>query len=400
MLLRDLQRASFRGVPFLVPSDETSEGRTTLDHLYPDSNFRYAEDNGGIPPKFKISAIVAEPNLPAKLRALRNALTAQGPGTLKHPWCGSQFVQVDGDYSIKRSDKTSGHVELEIKFLVTGPPQFPRLASGIAAVVTGLRANSLLTLFAEFKASLQPALSHVSFELFTTAIVEAGEQLAASFRSASPAPDRIVRDAGILAADPERLGTLFVESISAAFDDDTISEAALVEGFVALVDIGAAQAADAEAIQPTTIDLSQRRLNMALLAATIETAGFLGLCEAVAGRKYLTADDVERDEVRVTERYEAIQGRDLAVTVRDALREIYVATSEVLRDSIVRLPRIVALDVGHFPASVLAYLLYEDKRQPSNVKTVENRVTTLVALNLEQTPLLLTGETDVVMQET
>lgn len=386
-------------MPFLVPSDTLEEGRTSIDHLYPDSFFRYAEDNGGIPPKFALSMIVAEPNLPAKLRALRRALTAQGPGTLKHPWCGSQFVQVDGAYSIKRNDKTSGYVELEVKFLVTGPPQFPGLVSGIAAVVSGLSASSLLTLFAEFQAGLQPVLSHVSSERLTEAIVEAGEQLAANFRSASPAPDRIVREAGILASAPDRLGSLFVESIRAAFDDASISEATLVEGFVALADIGTAQAETAAAIEPTTLDLAQRRLNMALLAATVETAGFLGLCEAMAGRTYLTADDVERDEQRLTERYENLHARDLAVTVRDALREIYVATSEVLRDSTVRLPRIIALDVQNYPASVLAYLLYEDKRQSGNVKTVENRVTTLVALNLAQTPLLLAGDTDVVMQE-
>ena len=428
MLLRDLQRASFRGVPFLVPSDELSEGRTALDHLYPDAFFRYAEDNGGIPPKFKISAVLAEPNLPAKVRALRRALTQQGPGTLKHPWIGAQFVQVDGAFTIKRSDKEAGQVDIEIKFLVTGPPQFPSLASGISAVVSGLAATAVVDLFREFVAAygdpfplgavsvagnraddrqrpreratgVVDALSAKSLSLVSDAIGDLGTVLVAHMGSASAAPARIVEQSGLLAHDSTAFSTLMVQSIRSAFDDETIEDRVLTSGFSSLADAAVEIVAQASDIVATTVDLANRKVALAILGGYAQAAAFIGLAESVAVRRYDTADEVETDEILLVSHYELLQERDLPASVRAALRDIYVAASEVLRDAAVRLPRIVSVPAFNTPASVLAYMLYEDRFERGNVVIVEDRAAMLVKLNLDQTPLLLAGDAAVVMRD-
>lgn len=384
MLLRDLRSASFRGVPFLVPSDTVEEGRTTLDHLYPDSSFRYAEDNGGIPPEFALSIILAEPNLPAKYRALRAALTRPGPGTLKHPWYGNQFCQLDGKFKVKRDDKHAGYLEIEAKFLVTGPPLFPALvSSGIPAVVGNLASAAVIAIWDAFSRTYSASgVSARTVSSLSDRVVAIGDALVTAFGSASSTPARIVTDAGYLARDAAALGQRMVTSLEAPFDDDTISDAQMIAGFTALNDLAVSMADDADAMETDTLDKAARADLTRTLAAHLEAASFAGLARAMAIAAYATADDVERDEVALADRYGTLQARTLAEAIEIAVRDIHVAAADVLRDSAVRLPRLTTLRVNNYPASVLAYMLYDD----------DSATQTLVDLNLDQTPVLLGGD--------
>lgn len=417
MLLHQLQRASFRGVPFLVPDDKLDEGRHVVMHEYPDSNQRYAEDNGRDTPIFNVSAIVAEPGLPGKLSALRRALAAEGPGTLKHPWAGSQFVQVD-KVSIKRSDKNGGYVELEIKFVTTGPPQFPGLISSIPAAVSALVSSAIVDIFKQFvldfgdptSISTPPsaipsipglvnALSATSFSVITTAFepfAETLQLLAPASFAATVFEERI----GELIANPVLLSDVLTTALRAPLTtDDSIPSRQLVNAYAELSDAAVAVSDLAESIQPTTLDLGNRKTALAILSGYIQAAVFINLAEAVAVTTYDTADDVERVETLLTNHAELLQERDLSTVVRAALTDIYVAASEVLRDAAVRLPRLVTVSAFNTPASVLAYMLYEDRFEAGTEQIVEDRAAALIKLNLNETPLLFPGEVTVLMRE-
>lgn len=435
MLPKDLHKASFRGVPFLAPSDETSEGRTTIDHRYPDSNFRYAEDNGGIPPKFAISAILCEPNLTGKLRSLRRALTAQGPGTLKHPWCGTQFVQVDGDYTISRDQKHAGYVELKIKFLVTGPPVFPSIVSGISAVVSGLAASAVAEIFNAFVAAYGSPFTSTRVNSGTLVdnlstrsrqdVSDAAEEIAtalAPVASASASGAIIAKQPGVIVESPALFADHMAVAIRAPLEISgdlgpapatrtarqeasptvpmaEISDGVLISTYRDLFEFGEDLSERSDAIVTTTLDRANRQVAMAILASTVQSAAFACLAEAVATATYLTADDVERAELMLTEKHESLQRQDLTATVRKALDEIYVAASAVLRDASVRLPRIVTVSASNTPASVLAYMIYEDRFAPDSIKRVADRAVTLVALNLAQPPTLFSGSVNAVVQD-
>lgn len=142
MLLRDLSPASFRGVRFYVPKDTLEEGRRTIDHQWVDSNRRYAEDNGFIPPEFKLNIILAGPNLAGQVASLRAALNTPGPGTLKHPWAGVHRCAVKGPFRIEREDRDAGVIQLEVTFLRDDGPVFIAVLSGIPAVVAGLASGA------------------------------------------------------------------------------------------------------------------------------------------------------------------------------------------------------------------------------------------------------------------
>lgn len=381
MLPADLQPASFKGAPFLVPHDEVEEGRNAVTHEYPDASFRYVEDNGLIPPKFSISAILHGADLPAKLNRLRSALNSPGPGLLKHPYYGAQFVQVDGCFKVRRDDKQAGVIELEIKFAVTGPPMLPGIVSGIAAVVTGLSTSALTTMFAAFTATYGSPRAAGTLSRAATAISTFAATLNQSFSSAGDGPVRLMANAGNLARNIADAEPIFYDAFRAPFDDDTIPSRDLVLGFDAAGQVAAEIADEASAISATTLDLAIRRSALMALGATLQAASFVSLADAMAGNTYTTSESVEADEMRLTEAFALVQGRELDASVHEDMVSIHTAASEVLRDAAVRLPRLTTIETSPIPASILAYNLYES----------DATLATIVDLNLDRDPVLMFG---------
>lgn len=237
MHLRDLSPASFRGVAFLCPKDTAEEGRNSIKHSYPDASHRYVEDNGLIPPEFKLTAILHGADLPAKVRSLRGALNTPGPGTLRHPYYGSHLCAVIGPYHVSRSDDDSGVVTFEITFAVTGAAIFPGLVGAIPAVVTGLALSTISSI-----ASLLPAafgagpLSSVSRDVIGAGMAGIGTALNGQFSSVDAS--RMIEQASNLASDPDRFGSLLDSAMSGAIgaDEGTISSARLASGFQSTFD--------------------------------------------------------------------------------------------------------------------------------------------------------------------
>lgn len=389
MLLHHLSPASFRGVRFLVPSDTAEAGRNTIRHAYPDKSFHYLEDNGLHPDEFKILAILHGPTLPNQLRALVAALKRPGPGLLKHPYLGSQFVQVDGKYRLQRDDRDAGIIEIEIPFSVTGPARLPGAVSGIPAAVSGIASAALTSLFEAFSSRYGDPTTAASVNVVASSVADLGDEIDAQFASAGTAGAELSARAARFASDGPNLGTTLERAIrTPAFDDDTYSAEALVAGFGSVADVAASICDTAAAITPDTLDKARRQECLTLLGGYAQAGAFLGIVQGVVSRTYATADDVARDEERLTDLINALQERDLDASVHRALLEVYTAASEVLAEVAVRRPRLGSLTTQPIPASVLAYAMTEsDEIAP-----------TLVTLNLLQPPVLMTGEVTVLME--
>lgn len=160
--LDDLRAASFRGAHFLCPNDHLEEGRNVIAHHYPGSSVLFAEDNGGYPPEFTLTCIIHGPNWLADYSRLRTALNRPGPGTLKHPWYGSQTCAAK-KWRAKRRDDDLGVIELEVCFLATTPSAiFPAQITGIAASISTLAAGAIGAIFTGFSAGFSVPTSPYS----------------------------------------------------------------------------------------------------------------------------------------------------------------------------------------------------------------------------------------------
>src|SRR5262249_17175847 len=111
---------------------------------------RYAEDNGGTPPEFHITAYLHGLTLLADFARLRAALNTPGPGTFRHPWYGAQICAVRGPWKVMRDDRDARVLELEICFLVPGPPAYPSITPSVAASIAYLSTQAVESAWAPF----------------------------------------------------------------------------------------------------------------------------------------------------------------------------------------------------------------------------------------------------------
>jgi prophage DNA circulation protein len=395
--LVDLIPSSFRGVRFLVPRDSASEGRNSIRHLFPDSSQAYVEDNGLIPPEFTLTAILHGNNLLAQFAALRNALNTPGPGTLYHPWYGPQFCAVKGPWKVTREDSDSGVLTLEICFWVTGPAQFPNRVSGIAAQVTSLSATFVNTAWNEFVSQYgtTPAFSDVSLTTIGAAITDVVSQFAplAGATGVNLAMTHLTDEPERFAASGTDLGTQMQMLFRAPFED--LATTYLGQDIVtALQAVDAATSrtiATADAIPNignvmTTADYVARASALYTYSTFVRMATVSSMAEAMSSTVYTTANDVANSEALLLALYTSVPIDGVPVDTANALAAVVDAAMGVLAAEELQLPKIELLKfIDEYPASILAYLLYED----------DARTQTLVDLNLSQNPVLFERSADV-----
>jgi len=125
-----LVEASFRGVPFRVRSETLTEGgRKIILHEYVNSSERFVEDQGQIPPKFRVTAFVHGTNFKALAQRLETALNQEGSGKLVLPTFGNVTVYAL-PYSKDSSQQSVGEITFELEF-ATGRPAAGPIASGV-----------------------------------------------------------------------------------------------------------------------------------------------------------------------------------------------------------------------------------------------------------------------------
>lgn len=114
-MIEKLQPASFRGIPFLVNTETKSGGKKTVTHEFVNSNKRFTEELGELPPNFSIEAIVHGENAITERRNLERVLNMSGKGDLVHPVYG--LLQVKSTtYSVTSNQTNIGEYRFSIEF--------------------------------------------------------------------------------------------------------------------------------------------------------------------------------------------------------------------------------------------------------------------------------------------
>lgn len=393
MHIDDLHPASFRGASFLAPRDTTTEGRNSIVHDYPDQTMRYVEDNGAIPPCFDVTAFLHGKNLPGQLASLRSALMRPGPGVLRHPVFGTQFVSVDQTYSINHTQRDSGVIELSIKFITTGPPISPGLTTGIAAVVSQLSANALQEAFDTFVHAYGPPTLPYSIATVASNITSIASSLTTAFEQVSGSSKQIVSKAGVLAQNMKLSNSLWVDAYRAPIDDESIPSANLVRGYKNVRASSQEVLRNAKKIAASTKDLEVRKGALTMISEYNELAAFLSLSEAMASREYMTSDEVAADETDLETAHSDLRNRNLPIEQHNAAFNVFIATTDILERASVRLPRLTEIDAEDTPASVLAYSLYE--QDGMNYSEIPSKVDSIVDLNPTLNPATLGKETSI-----
>lgn len=115
----EYQQGSFRGAKFRSESHERQGGRRLGIHEMPSRNEPVIEDLGRRAREFSIDCHVIGADYRAARDALIDALDADGPGLLVHPWYGQIMVAVQ-DYTSAESTTEGGMCRFSISMIEAG----------------------------------------------------------------------------------------------------------------------------------------------------------------------------------------------------------------------------------------------------------------------------------------
>lgn len=163
-----LQRASWRGVPFGVEQESSTHGRRKARHDYPYRDTAWFEDQGKLPPTFRIqgfligdSAVYGGGDVQGQRKRMQRAAEASGTGVLLHPSLGRLTVDLLDLTFVSRWDE-GNILEVQFTFAQGSTQVFPAIAGALGDLVNdaaGLADAAGLQAFSDALAPIQSGVA-------------------------------------------------------------------------------------------------------------------------------------------------------------------------------------------------------------------------------------------------
>jgi len=115
-----LQPGSWRGVPFLCRDTSNDAGQRLAKFEFPDSDTVYVQSLGRGIKEFRLEIYVAGDDYMDQRAALEEALDADGPGTLVHPYRGPVQVFCQHPVRLKETAEQGRACFVEAVFVEAG----------------------------------------------------------------------------------------------------------------------------------------------------------------------------------------------------------------------------------------------------------------------------------------
>ncbi len=422
LLVNQTVPASFRGVQFRIREEVQDEaGRRVILHEYPNSNQRFVEDIGQIPPTFKVEAFVHGADFLSRARALETALNTEGVGELVLPVFGTLEAYAL-PYSKSATQATIGEIIFSLEFALGRPTPGP---SGQESQIEDLfeqgdnaRAEiqiALALLWDQPTAALNIATSNYDIlqfvqtglnqysTLFENASLGAWQTLANDISAgrASLVTSGIALAAALVQNTPETPGywqqiSLGVPNgvgttnaiLGANFGADLTTQSQII--FAADPDnvSGSDLRGELDSFinlwPDDTVDRRQRNQNRRILAQTYRVNSLVLAYEQAAAFDYSTENQIIDTRELLYQAYDVVmregveegdeageQSIQLQPGVRFAVENVRAVAGEILERKAQSSPSITTID-AHAPRSALelAYLLYaEDMTTTGDLET-------------------------------
>jgi prophage DNA circulation protein len=145
----DMQKASFRGVPFFVTKSDGQIGRRNVVHEYADRDEAYAQDLGLKARVFTLDCFVIGDDVAAQREAVEATFEKYGSGELIHPWRGRMTVSVTDCRPSEGIDQ-GGRQSWSVTFTQTGKNVQPSVRPDTVAIVDVAADNAIAAIENDF----------------------------------------------------------------------------------------------------------------------------------------------------------------------------------------------------------------------------------------------------------
>ena len=150
-IINKLQEASFKNVSFLIESETTKTGKKTVIHEYPNSDKRYVETMGILPPTFSVRIVISDGIVLnetldplRKRKEIEKVLLSSDAGDFVHPVYGRINNVVATDYSIDYSQRNIGRFVIVAEFATTSiEVEQPKVDTTTSSAITYAKDNAI-----------------------------------------------------------------------------------------------------------------------------------------------------------------------------------------------------------------------------------------------------------------
>jgi len=391
-----LNEASFRGIPFIVPDESVSRGQKLAIHEYPNSNKRFAEPLGKIPPIIDLTGIVdglSATNDDAEqfkdrqsyVEArwdLERALEEYGPGELIHPIYGTIQVQV-GEFTVKSNQRKVGEFIFKMQFFSSEevvPNPLPATENTATFLADSARSDLLDAVEDAYEDpidsnALEGAVDYVLDSLDTVndaidSVVEPVESaLAATNTAIAQFRNGVYNIMQTAAGLKANLLNTYNSFLQLSLDPGTLAAA-----WDNLIDFEGEEKADTN-----TVSRANRVNNQIVIEEQTQITGLIGGFEAAANTDFSTVEElqerIEDLDEKFTEFFETNEDAILAITpaVRSSVLTLRAKTKEALDDQSSKIWRTSDILTRKTSMSLMAYKYY------GNIDNID----TLIDLNPE-----------------
>ena len=378
------REGSFRGVAFKTERHELQGGRRKQDREYAKRDLGNSEDLGRKLKSFKLELLVIGDDYFAQRDALEDALNAEGPGILIHPYKGTLRVQA-GIYTMSEQVNEGRMARFNVEFSEAGPAN--QIPSILIDDLVGTVENAS-TLIDESKNFFEQVLNTVNQAAFVlnaasdvvtlvmdtiedaiTSVTEPIANLTFAISNLKADVDALIRLPGELA---DRLAEVFDDLLS-EFENDPDTSERILGNFRTALDgafipvVGDTPSRQVQQQNQNAIENIAIEFGLAHQAKAAVDVDFTSTAAAIRSRDDIV-NGIDEQILVITEQVFAPvdPASPLATVPPVANDELYQAMKE-LQTSLTRaLPRVGTTELITFtppktsPAIVIAHSLFED----------------------------------------
>jgi len=380
---QDLQRASFRGIPFLVTSTGFTGGRRLVRKRFPNSDRQALEDLGLNPREFTISGVIAAQRDPSgaeikDYREVRNALIealeSRGTGVLVHPFLG-RFEKVGVvSFNLSESMTSLGSSPIEITFSINDADALPKVTESVVGSITAGSETVSIAAKADVKDRFEVTESFSGnfgdAVTKTTAVVNAvrdAVEVIASDEMAVDAFDLRTQDYedAIFSSisNPEVLGEDTVELVN-AIDDLYTNSADTFSSLSRLFDFGD----DDTVITQNTAGQIERVLNRNVMNSAVQSSSLSQAYLAAAKLTFVTTNDIDdASEILENQWLKLLSAGIMGENVEESIAMLRVSAKSFFEQERDLRPRVVTVRTNLTSTNLLAYRYYGESTQGNTI---------------------------------
>lgn len=380
--IRDrLLPGTFKGVEFLVITENKQAGRKTVKHEYVSSDKRFVEDLGKQLPDYNVQAILdtSGNNDYFVVKAqFEKVLDSFGSGILQLPTTGQITAQVT-NYGVVETQTELGIIKYSINFSQTDDIIIP---SAISNPIGDAQINYDLG-FANISTAIADNFSVSTSDNF----LKAKDSLLGFSSSISDAVDRFNSTADNV-SQANTLITTFEEQINSLITAPNLLGSAMVKLYADINNLsgsisdsltGAFSTFDYDPGATDPVETSatvEANNNINTLNVNNQAMAILTIYNLAVQDTYSNVQELDNIKNNIEVFYESIINEDVDRNVIDSINDIRINFEQFYSEQSIILPNLEEITVTNILASKLSYNLYGDSSFADTLLSINNVLTT------------------------